>query len=247
MRTTVTLPSQIQIDSFLHSLSLVVKRLFPSSLFQINLGSFPKPSEQTPFSLRLKMQQFKKNFKKNYIVIVPIAIVFVVIIVLIGNFLSKDSRSGDVQGVQDSRAKMNKPLAIETLDKAYTFTLTDAVGKPLKVKFEISDVELRDQIVLRGQPVVAVEGRVFLIVNLKIVNDSTTNVGIMTKDYLRLTVDGSLDKLAPEIHNDPVQVQAISAKLTRAGFAIDDTAKKLVLQVGEISGKKDTIELHLQN
>lgn len=246
MKTTVTLPSQMRSDASLNYLFLAVKRLFQSFLFQINLGSFLRPTPRTQFPSRLGAQKFKKDFKKNYIVILPIVTVFIIIFILVVNFFAKDSKPASVQGAQDNNARANKPLVSQTLDKTYTFTLTDAAGKPLKVKFEIPDVELRDQIVLRGQPVVAIEGRVFLIANIKIVNGSTTNVGMMTKDYLRLTVDGSSDKLAPEIHNDPVQVQAISTKLTRVGFAIDDDAKKLELQIGEINGKKDTIELHLQ-
>lgn len=246
MKTVTSYFSANQMDSLLLSFSQATKRLVNSVLLLGNFGGFQKSADGTNFSSRMNMQQFKRNFKKNYIVLLPIAVVFVVILVLIGNFFSKDSASGSVQGAQDNRTKMNNALAVEELDKRYTFTLSDAAGKPLKVTFEIQDVELRDQIVLRGQPVTAVQGRVFLIANLKIVNDSTVNVGMMTKDYLRLTVDGGSDKLAPEIHNDPVQVQAISTKLTRVGFAIDDTAKKLVLQIGEIDGKKDTIELHLQ-
>lgn len=246
MKTVTSYFSANNVDAMLLSFSRATKRFVESVLLLGNFGGFQKSADGTHTSSRISMQQFKRNFKKNYIVLLPIIGVFVVILVLVGNFFSKDAASGSVQGAQDNRAKMSNALAVEELDKRYTFTLTDAAGKPLKVTFEIQNAELRDQIVLRGQPVTAVQGRVFLIANLKIVNDSTTNVGMMTKDYLRLTVDGGSDKLAPEIHNDPVQVQAISTKLTRVGFAIDDTAKKLVLQVGEIDGKKDTIDLHLQ-
>lgn len=246
MKTVTSYFSANQIDSLLLSLSQAKKRFIDSILLLVNFSGFQNSADGTNASSRMSMHQFKRNFKKNYIVLLPIAVVFVVILVLVGNFFSKDATSGSVQGAQDNRTKVNDALSVEELNKRYTFTLNDAAGKPLKVTFEIQNVELRDQIVLRGQPVTAVQGRVFLIANLKIVNDSTANVGMMTKDYLRLTVDGGSDKLAPEIHNDPVQVQAISTKLTRVGFAIDDTAKKLVLQVGEIDGKKDTIDLHLQ-
>ena len=247
MKTTVLLQSAPQIDTLLQTIVSRSKRFIAEIFNQMNSDSLVKGFSRSSFSSRMDMQQFKRNMKKNGIVILPIVIVFVVILVLIGNFFMKDSRNGSVQGAQDTKSNVAKPLAVEELDKTYTFTLADANGKATKVKFQVQNAELRDQIVLRGQPYSAVQGRVFLIVNLKIVNDSMTNLGMMTKDYLRLTVDGSADKLAPEIHNDPVQVQAISTKLTRVGFAIDDTAKKLVLQVGEINGKKDTVEVHLLN
>jgi hypothetical protein len=52
--------------------------------------------------------------------------------------------------------------------------------------------------------------------------------------------------LAPEIHNDPVEVQALSTKYTRLAFPIDDTYKDLTLYVGEINGHKDAIKLNLK-
>ncbi|MBI2443525.1 MAG: hypothetical protein HYV40_06520 [Candidatus Levybacteria bacterium] len=223
-----------------------IKKLLQLDSLQ-SMNQFQKlPSSIQPgISSKMTMQQFKKNVKKNYIVFIPIILVAIVILFTISSFLGRTSKSS-VQGARDQRVSINKPLAVEELHKAYSFKVTDVFGKEQKVKYEIQNAELRDQIVLRGQPVVAVKGREFVIINLKIVNDATVNLGINTREYLRLIVDGSSDKLAPEIHNDPVQVQAISTKLTRVGFAIDDTASKLVLQVGEISGKKEKIELHLQ-
>lgn len=68
-----------------------------------------------------------------------------------------------------------------------------------------------------------------------------------TRDYVRLIIDGNQEeKLAPDIHNDPVEIQAISTKQTRLGFAIDDNDKSLALQVGEIDGEKEVIELNLR-
>jgi hypothetical protein len=59
-------------------------------------------------------------------------------------------------------------------------------------------------------------------------------------------VNGNTSELlAPDIHNDPVEVQAISTKPTRVGFPINDTDKKLTLFIGEINGQKDKVELGL--
>ena len=52
--------------------------------------------------------------------------------------------------------------------------------------------------------------------------------------------------LAPDTHNDPVEIQAISTKFTRVGFIINDSDKDLVLHVGEIQGDKEKIELDLR-
>ena len=68
-----------------------------------------------------------------------------------------------------------------------------------------------------------------------------------TRDYVRLTVNNGSEWLAPDIHNDPVEIQAISTKYTRIGFPISDTDKKLKLQIGEINGDKEIVDLKLSN
>ena len=69
-------------------------------------------------------------------------------------------------------------------------------------------------------------------------------IEIDSKDYVRLSVNNSDEWLAPEIHNDPVEVQAISVKNTRLGFTINAKNESLKLLVGEIDKDKQEIELN---
>jgi len=144
--------------------------------------------------------------------------------------------------------KINPPLAIQEISKELLIPLNDQEGEEVSnIKFEIEKAEIQDQIVVKGQRANAVDGRVFLIISLKITNDFDQAVEMDTKDYLRLVIDGKEDELlAPEIHNDPVQVQAISTKKTRLGFAIDKGKEDLKLRVGEIAGNKEEIVLDLK-
>lgn len=136
---------------------------------------------------------------------------------------------------------------IQSLDREFIFPLNDGEKDVSEVKFFIDDVELREEIVVQGQKAVAVPGRIFLIVTLKVSNDFEQAITMNTRDYVRLIIDGNQEeKLAPDIHNDPVEIQAISTKQTRLGFAIDDNDKSLALQVGEIDGEKEVIELNLR-
>jgi len=103
-----------------------------------------------------------------------------------------------------------------------------------------------DEIVVKGQRATAIRGRTFLILTLKITNGYTRPIEIDTKDYVRLSVNGNRDEwLAPDIHNDPVLVQATSTKFTRVGFPVYDSDSDLLLRVGEIEGKKEFIELSI--
>ena len=72
-------------------------------------------------------------------------------------------------------------------------------------------------------------------------------IKINTKDFIRLSVNNNQNEwLAPDLHNDPVEVQAISTKNTRLGFPVNESDKNLVLQVGEIEGYKQQISLSLK-
>jgi len=84
------------------------------------------------------------------------------------------------------------------------------------------------------------------VLNLKITNNYNKAVQLSTRDYVRLIVDNSSDRLAADIHNDPVDVEPISTKYTRLGFPIVSDAKSLKLEVGEITGTKQTVQVNLK-
>lgn len=108
----------------------------------------------------------------------------------------------------------------------------------------LESAELRDEIVVQGQKATAIKGRTFLIINLKIRNELSQAIQINTRNFIRISTDPSNDEwLAPEIHNDPVEIQAISTKNTRVGLAIDSGVKNIILRVGEIDGEKEMVEL----
>lgn len=152
-----------------------------------------------------------------------------------------------VTGNSNSSSRIEVKGAKKTakLAREFTYALKDDSGEEVsRIKFELMDAELRDEIIVKGQRATAVRGRVFMIINLKITNGHNQSIEMNTKDYLRLSVNGNTNEwLAPDIHNDPVQIQAISTKYTRVGFPINDTDKNLILRVGEIDGQKEDIQV----
>jgi hypothetical protein len=151
-----------------------------------------------------------------------------------------------VSQATDERIEIQGAKATIELNREFTFPLRDNNGNEISdIKYIIRSAELRDEIIVKGSRATAVKGRTFLILNLKISNEYDQTISINTRDYVRLTVnDNEEEKLAPDIHNDPVEVQAISTKLTRIGFPVNDTDENLKLYVGEISGDKEIIELN---
>lgn len=179
--------------------------------------------------------------------IVPLVIVLVLGFSIFSLF---NNDNGNVAGVSDSKnLEVREPMEKITLNKTLNFPLKDGNGKEIgKFEYTLQTAELTDQIILQGSRATAVKGRQFLIVNLKLVNSLDQGIEISSRDYIRLIIDGNTKELlAPEIHNDPVEAQAISTKYTRIGFPINTTDKNLVLQVGEINGAKQTIKLDFKS
>lgn len=180
----------------------------------------------------------------------------IILLIIFGGFFSikniSKTQSSSVKtastlGTENQRVDVQPPKASQTLNRQFSYPLKGTDGTEVsKFKYEIQNAELRDEIIIKGEKATAVQGRTFLVLNLKITNDYDKSIQINARDYVRLEVNKSPEKLAPDIHNDPVEIQAISTKFTRLGFPINDTDKNLVLQVGEISGPKDQIQLNLK-
>jgi len=156
--------------------------------------------------------------------------------------------TGSSANTRDERVVIAGPKSVQEINQEFSYPLTDSKGKTLTdVKFLLENAELRDEIIVKGQRAVAVQGRTFLILTVKITSTFSRALEINAKDYFRLTVnDKSEELLAPEIHNDPVVIQPTSTKYTRVGFPINDSDKNLKLYVGEIEGEKTTVELTVQ-
>ncbi|MGH7203619.1 MAG: hypothetical protein ACREHC_04215 [Candidatus Levyibacteriota bacterium] len=194
---------------------------------------------------------FKRFFKKSPFIpfIVIMVIVFGIAIFAISNVISRSTNNA-IPSLASTNKQVNvsKPVAQETLNKSFDFPLKDGSGKVVsKLHYVIQSAELDNQIIIKGQQATAVQGRTFLVLNLQITNSYDKSVQLNTRDYVRLIASSSTEKLAADIHNDPVEVQAISTKYTRLGFPISTSdASNLTLQVGEIEGAKQSIKLDLK-
>lgn len=171
-----------------------------------------------------------------------ILLLFLVIMVVIWQV----SRATNAGRNQDNRVQVSNAKATAQVNKEFLFPVKNSKGAEVtKMKYFVESAELRDEIIVKGQKATAVQGRLFLILTIKITNDYTKSLEINAKDYIRLSMNGKDGELlAADIHNDPVLVQPVSTKYTRIGFPINDTDKQLVLNVGELEGKKEKVELN---
>lgn len=203
----------------------------------------PKKSN-TIFDFK-KIFHFFKQFRSIPFFVI---ILFFVVIAFFGiqRSIARPSEI-NVLSQTDERVSINSPVLEKKLNKSFAFPLQDQTGREVsKFTYTVEGIEVRDQIIVKGQKATAVKGRRFLVINVKLTNNYDKTISINAKDYLRVIINGSSEKIAPDMHSDPVEVQPISTKTTRLGLTIDDVDKNITLQIGEISGKKETIPVLLK-
>ncbi len=186
------------------------------------------------------------NYKRYSKYLIPaIGAVAIIIFSLLAGKIFLGNNSADKQ--VKAQSQVADAIAKEDVNKVYEFPFKDDKDKVLgKLKYTIESADIRNQIYIKGSPATALKGKEFLVLYLKLKNDTNNGVRVNTRDYVRLSVNNKDEWLAPSIHNDPVEVQAQSTEKTRAGFIINSSDKVLVLKIGEIQGKKDTISLKLK-
>jgi hypothetical protein len=174
---------------------------------------------------------------------IPLIIIVILIAILGIKLLFSNDRTS-----ASDKIDIASPKASVNLNKEFVFPIKDDKGNVVtKFKYNIDTAELRDEIIIQGQKSTAVKGRTFLIFNLKLVNDFDKPININSRDFIRLSVNGNTSELlAPDIHNDPVNIQATSTKYTRIGFPINENDNRMKLVVGEIGGHKDQLDLNLK-
>ena len=226
-------------------IELLVRVLKRTTLFLTTLRNLLRKRSTPGYVNQITPTNKKIRFPSKNI-LKPMVLTFVAILIVVG--ISKL-----IEGIGKSVGSTNKiqvagAKAFQEINREFSFPLRDGNDEEVsKIKYFIEKAELLDEIIVKGQRATAVEGRTFLIITLKITNEFNKAIEIDTRDYLRLSVNkNEVEWLAPDIHNDPVEIQAISTKFTRVGFPINETDRDLILRVGEINSEKEKFNLDLK-
>ncbi len=178
---------------------------------------------------------------KKILLLTSFVLLLVMLIIIRRRVTLQKSLTATTTAVASTSSQDNPKYDI---NQDFTFTIGSGFNK-VSLKYTLLSAESAKDIVIRGQTAHSVPGRAFLILSLKLTNSQNKGVLINTRDYVRMSPAGSSDWLAADIHNDPVEVQAISSQFTRIGFAIDDTVHDFKLQIGDINDKKSVIDFSL--
>ncbi len=187
----------------------------------------------------------RKTNKKLYLKgITKIHVIFLTTFFLISFLLGRLSNAVLFPTTTNAQQVSPQILAHKDINKSFSFPVEDQNNNVItQLTYILQSADLMNQIVVKGQLATAIKGKTFLVINLRLDNSSDKSVIVNTRDYIRLTTNKSNELLAPEVYNDPVEIQPASTKLTRVGIPINTSDKNLVLHIGEISGEKTDIPL----
>ncbi len=192
-------------------------------------------------------QTAKKTVTVKRIVIGVVVMFLLGAAVILVTQPSATGNHGGITGTGSLAQRVVPPPVKATTDINREFAFSLGTKSKDTIKYTIQSAEKMDEIIVNGQKAYAVAGRTFLILNVKITNDTQQGIKINTRDFVRMSSpEKDNEWLAPDIHNDPVEVQALSTKYTRLGFPVSNTINSFKLRIGEINGTKTNVDLLFQ-
>ena len=197
-----------------------------------NLGYHNNPDQ------RSYSREGKFPVKKRYLIIIGLIFIAIIAVIIYSLFHNKSNTA-----LAQSQPSLAPALVTKDVNKTYSFPIKDSSGKQVsQFMYEIQQAELRNEIVVRGQKAAAVDGKTFLILDIKLVNNYDQAIDVNTRNFVRFGVDGDTKDLqAADIHNDPVNVQAKSTKYTKIALTVSSNTKKVDHYVGDINASKSQI------
>lgn len=191
-------------------------------------------------SVVLNLVLFIKNF---FVKRKKLAIGLILLLTL--SIFAFNQFNGKTKGVEELSDK-----EVVVVDSSFEFPALDSQGQPTKdkIKFTISTAEKTGQVLVQDKVYTARNQKKFLIINLALKNDFARLVNIFPGNLVRLTYTGEEEnRFAPDLHNNLVQVSAISTKLERIGFVVPEEEVFFNLYVGELEGEKEIVEVKFKS
>lgn len=182
-----------------------------------------------------------RRINKKWIVIFGLLIFVLLVISRISSIFR--NQQNQINTVQGSETKAESLLGKTEVNAEYDFGALNENGESAGlVKFRVTSAEKTNQVLIQGKPANAKGDKTFLVLNIEIDNNETEKRYISPVDILRLV--GEEDKkFAPDVHSNIVEVQPISTKITRAGFVVLADQNEFLLQIGELEGAKQFVEI----
>jgi hypothetical protein len=141
--------------------------------------------------------------------------------------------------INSSQTLNQKPV---TINKQYSITArtSDRRGTDGTLKLRVTDAQFADSIIVQGKTARPVKGKIFLIINMEIENPYRVVLYTFPVDLFRL-IRSDGEKFAPSVHQGSVEIRPQATKKSNVAFVVLPGDKKFKLEVGEVSGTKQTL------
>lgn len=132
------------------------------------------------------------------------------------------------------------------MDKTFDFIGRDQNGNSTadNLSLTFTTASKKDSVTIQGQKAAAKDGKIFLVLEVQIKNDSQQVLYLLPVDLIRLVMDEST-KMAPSVHQGMVEVRPVSTKFSNLGFVVDAGQKEFKFEVGEVDGEKQEMMINL--
>ncbi|KKP85282.1 MAG: hypothetical protein UR87_C0056G0007 [candidate division CPR3 bacterium GW2011_GWE2_35_7] len=127
--------------------------------------------------------------------------------------------------------------------KTYTYNLKTKEGNDAgQLVLNVTNAEKTDIVMVKGEAIKAPTGKIFLAINIEWDNKSSQSLNVDTINYFRYL--SPEDKLyAPAFYNENVSVSPISVRNDKLAFVVLENQKDIKIQIGELRGTKEIVEL----
>ena len=106
----------------------------------------------------------------------------------------------------------------------------------------ITNIEKTREILIKNNPAKTKNGKIFLVLNIEIQNDTKKQLTVRPVDMVRLIGDDGRS-YAPDVHNNEVTAEPVSLRKTKVGYVVDENKNNFKLFVGEVRGQQEEIEV----
>lgn len=144
-----------------------------------------------------------------------------------------------VSFVRRFRSGKTKGEVTVQIGQTYEFVGRDENGNPTEATLPLTFISAtkKDSVNIQGQKATAKNGKVFLLLDFEVKNDTSETYYLLPVDLIRLWQNEET-KIAPSVHQGRLEVRPIASKFSNLGFVIEEKQKEFQFEVGEIDGEK---------
>lgn len=206
-----------------------------------NSQNASKQAFQNPFN-KLNFEKIKKI--KDGISKKALIVVAVILVVAIGGWYF--TQNNGTNGASDPSNINLSPSGTANLNRKVEFPIRNRDGKETENKLTVTftSLERANKVLYSGKPLIAKQGKDFIISNIEIENTTKDRLTVRPVDFIRL-VDNEGRNYAADLQTNPLKVEPLSIKKTRTIFIASEDMKTLKLLIGEINGNRETVEVTL--